>query len=49
MAELAERIVNVGRRDLVGYAGEVVHEASADAEYLVDNPEASTPDHRQGE
>jgi nucleoside-diphosphate-sugar epimerase len=42
MGELAERIVNIGRR-LVGYSGAVVHEASADADYLVDNPSRRRP------
>lgn len=42
MAELAERIVTLGR-DLFGYTGRVVCEASADDLYLVDNPNRRCP------
>ena len=42
MGELAERIAAIGRR-LFGYAGAVVHQASTDADYLVDNPSRRRP------
>lgn len=42
MADLAERIVALGR-DLFGYSGKVVRETSADADYLIDNPNRRSP------
>jgi UDP-glucuronate decarboxylase len=42
MGELAERITGLAR-DLFGYEGRVVHAASADADYLVDNPSRRCP------
>jgi nucleoside-diphosphate-sugar epimerase len=42
MAQLAERIVTLGR-DLFGYTGRVVRQASADDLYLVDNPNRRCP------
>jgi nucleoside-diphosphate-sugar epimerase len=42
MLELAERIVAVGRQ-LFGYGGRVVRRASAEKEYLVDNPSRRCP------
>jgi UDP-glucuronate decarboxylase len=43
MGELAERMV-AGARDLFGYEGTVVRQASSDADYLVDNPTRRCPD-----
>ena len=42
VAELAERIATLGR-ELFGYQGRVVRHASADADYLVDNPARRCP------
>ncbi|WP_336921869.1 NAD-dependent epimerase/dehydratase family protein [Aquipuribacter sp. SD81] len=42
MAELAERVVAVAR-DEIGYTGSVVRRTSADADYLVDNPNRRCP------
>ena len=42
VADLAERIVALGR-DLFGYTGKVVHRASEDGDYLVDNPNRRCP------
>jgi UDP-glucuronate decarboxylase len=42
MGELAERITALAR-DLFGYRGAVVHRASAEADYLVDNPSRRRP------
>jgi len=42
MAELAGRMAALGR-DLFGYRGRVVHRASEDQEYLVDNPNRRCP------
>jgi nucleoside-diphosphate-sugar epimerase len=42
VAELAERMVALGR-DLFGYRGKVVRQQSADAQYLVDNPNRRCP------
>jgi UDP-glucuronate decarboxylase len=42
MGELAERITALAR-DLFGYRGTVVHRASAEADYLVDNPSRRRP------
>jgi len=42
MTELAERIVTLGR-DLFGYTGKVVRQASVDDDYLVDNPNRRCP------
>jgi UDP-glucuronate decarboxylase len=42
MADLAERIAQLGR-DLFGYTGKVVRQDSADAEYLIDNPNRRCP------
>jgi len=43
MRELAERIVSLSR-DLFGYAGRAVFQASAEADYLIDNPGRRCPD-----
>jgi nucleoside-diphosphate-sugar epimerase len=43
MADLAERIT-VAARELLGYAGRVVHKANPEADYLVDNPNRRCPD-----
>jgi nucleoside-diphosphate-sugar epimerase len=43
MSELAERIADLAR-ELFDYAGRVVRQASADQEYLVDNPTRRCPD-----
>ena len=43
MAELAERVAALAR-DLFGYDGRVVAQQSADADYLVDNPNRRCPD-----
>jgi nucleoside-diphosphate-sugar epimerase len=43
MAELAERVAELGR-DLFGYRGRVVRRASAEADYLTDNPRRRCPD-----
>jgi nucleoside-diphosphate-sugar epimerase len=42
MRELAERMVSLGR-ELFGYEGKVVHQPSADKDYLVDNPARRCP------
>jgi dTDP-glucose 4,6-dehydratase/UDP-glucuronate decarboxylase len=42
MAELAERMVDIARSEL-GYRGQVVHRASDDPEYMVDNPNRRCP------
>jgi UDP-glucuronate decarboxylase len=42
MGELAERIV-AGARDLLGYRGTIVRQASTDTDYLVDNPTRRCP------
>jgi UDP-glucuronate decarboxylase len=42
MADLAERVTAIAR-ELVGYEGKVVYRASAEAEYLVDNPTRRCP------
>jgi nucleoside-diphosphate-sugar epimerase len=42
MAGLADRIVVLGR-DLVGYTGRVVRQASDDSDYLIDNPNRRCP------
>ncbi|MBD0269631.1 MAG: NAD-dependent epimerase/dehydratase family protein [Cyanobacteria bacterium Co-bin8] len=42
MAELAERVVTLAK-DLWGYEGKVVRQASADKDYLVDNPNRRCP------
>ncbi|XAL99612.1 NAD-dependent epimerase/dehydratase family protein [Phycisphaeraceae bacterium D3-23] len=42
MMDLAERVVAVGR-DLLGYTGEVVRQASEEKDYLVDNPQRRCP------
>ncbi|PWB62061.1 MAG: NAD-dependent dehydratase, partial [Deltaproteobacteria bacterium] len=42
MAELAEKIVALSR-DLFGYRGKVVREASTDKDYLIDNPNRRCP------
>ena len=42
MAELAERIVTLAR-DLFGYKGKVVRQASPDQDYLTDNPNRRCP------
>ncbi len=42
MAELAERVVTLAR-ELFGYQGRVVHQASQDREYLLDNPSRRCP------
>ncbi|MFI4860384.1 MAG: NAD-dependent epimerase/dehydratase family protein [Phycisphaerales bacterium JB063] len=42
MMDLAERIVTVGR-ELLGYEGEVVRQASDEKDYLVDNPQRRCP------
>lgn len=42
VADLAERIVALGR-DLFGYTGRVVRQASDDNDYLVDNPNRRCP------
>jgi len=42
MRELAERVVACGRESF-NYAGEVVHEPSPEANYLVDNPNRRCP------
>lgn len=43
MRDLAERIVALSR-DLFGYAGRAVFQASTEADYLVDNPNRRCPD-----
>lgn len=42
VAELAERLVALAR-DLFGYTGRVIRQASADADYLIDNPNRRCP------
>ena len=42
MAGLAEKVVGIAR-DLFGYEGRVVHDRSAEADYLVDNPSRRCP------
>ncbi len=42
IAELAERVVGIAR-ELFGYRGRVVRQASADPEYLTDNPNRRCP------
>lgn len=42
MAELAERMVRIARSEL-GYRGQVVHRASDDPDYMVDNPNRRCP------
>jgi len=42
MAELAERVVE-NARDLFGYTGQVVRQAAAEQDYLVDNPNRRCP------
>jgi len=41
--ELAERLVTIAR-DVVGYGGRVVRQASGDSDYLLDNPSRRCPD-----
>jgi nucleoside-diphosphate-sugar epimerase len=43
VADMAERLVRIAR-DLFGYTGRVVRQASADQDYLVDNPSRRQPD-----
>lgn len=43
MSELAEVVVSTAREEL-GYGGRVVHAASGDPQYLVDNPSRLCPD-----
>lgn len=43
VAELAERVAALAR-ELIGYRGKVVRRASADGDYLVDNPARRCPD-----
>ncbi len=42
IADLADRLVSIAR-DLFGYQGAVVHRASPEADYLVDNPNRRCP------
>jgi UDP-glucuronate decarboxylase len=42
MLELAHRVANCAGA-LFGYAGQVVHRASSDGDYLVDNPARRCP------
>jgi nucleoside-diphosphate-sugar epimerase len=42
VAQLAERLVRLAR-ELLSYSGKVVRQASADADYLVDNPVRRCP------
>ncbi len=42
VAELAERLVDIAR-DVLGYRGRVVRQASADHDYLIDNPSRRCP------
>jgi UDP-glucuronate decarboxylase len=42
VSQLAERLVNLGR-ELFGYGGRVVHQLSADKDYLIDNPNRRCP------
>lgn len=42
VADVAERLVSIAR-DLFGYSGRVVRQASTDREYLVDNPNRRCP------
>jgi nucleoside-diphosphate-sugar epimerase len=42
VADVAERLVSVAR-DLFGYSGKMVRQASADRDYLVDNPNRRCP------
>jgi UDP-glucuronate decarboxylase len=42
MADLAERIAAIGR-ELFGYTGKVVRQASDEADYLIDNPNRRAP------
>jgi UDP-glucuronate decarboxylase len=42
MLQLAEKLADLGR-ELFGYRGRVVHQASADKDYLVDNPNRRCP------
>lgn len=42
VADIAERLVSIAR-DLFGYSGRVVRQASTDREYLVDNPNRRCP------
>jgi UDP-glucuronate decarboxylase len=42
VGDLAARVVRLAR-DLFGYAGRIVHQTSADANYLVDNPVRRCP------
>lgn len=42
MLELAERVIQLGK-ELFGYQGKVVHQVSADKDYLVDNPNRRCP------
>jgi UDP-glucuronate decarboxylase len=42
MAELAEKVVGLAR-ELFGYNGRVVRQESADAQYLIDNPNRRCP------
>ena len=43
MRELAEKVIARLGRELFGYSGKVVHKPSADADYLVDNPNRRCP------
>jgi nucleoside-diphosphate-sugar epimerase len=43
MAELAERVAELGR-ELFGYQGRVVRQASTETDYLIDNPLRRCPD-----
>ena len=43
MRDLAQLVVSTAREEL-GYAGRVVHAASGDPQYLVDNPNRRCPD-----
>jgi UDP-glucuronate decarboxylase len=42
MAELAQKVIAIAR-DLFGYQGQVRYLASAEADYLVDNPNRRCP------
>lgn len=42
IGNLAERVVNIAR-ELFGYSGKVVHQESAEKDYLVDNPNRRCP------
>jgi UDP-glucuronate decarboxylase len=42
MSDLAELVTGIAR-DLFGYRGKVVHQASREADYMVDNPNRRCP------